>query len=329
MRIARRIASAFALSAALFAAPAGATYSIVACDGQGNCGAAVATHNLAVGASVIHARAKVGALATQFETNPNYGPKGLDLLAGGATAKDALQRLLDEDGGFEGGTIGERQVGLVDAGGHAAVYTGRDAQDSAWAGARAGEGYAVQGNGLASAQVLDAMERAYRRGRGELSERLMAALRAGQAAGGQRIGGLSAALRVATLEGGFQDIDLRVDGSADPVADLSRLHDQFRAHQAILAAQRAARRGDLVAARAQRSQALRLSHQWDRIWRSAARLTVAMGDRDRALEYLGVFAGINPVWARSEIDDDIYAPLRADPAFSRLRERIAENSPGD
>ncbi|SDY85347.1 Uncharacterized conserved protein, Ntn-hydrolase superfamily [Lysobacter sp. yr284] len=324
----RHAAVVAALVCALCCAPARATYSIVACDAAGDCGAAVATHNLAVGASVIYAQAKVGAVATQFETNPQYGPKGLALLARGVAPADALRRLLEEDGGFDGGDIGERQVGLVDARGRAATHTGAAAQASAWAGARSGEGFAVQGNGLASAEVLEAMAEAYRGGRGDLSERLMAALRAGQRAGGQRIGAMSAALRVATVAGGFQDIDLRVDGAADPVADLARLDDQFHAHQAMLGAERAARRGDAAAARAQRSEALRLSHQWDRIWRRAARLAMQLGEDERALEYLGVFASANPVWAREEVDDALYVPLRQRPQFVRLREGLGARGAG-
>lgn len=309
-------------------APAQATYSIVACDKDGDCGAAVATHNLAVGASVIYAQAKVGALATQYETNPNYGPKGLAALARGVEPKAALQRLLDEDGGFDGGDVGERQVGLVDARGRSATYTGAAAQASAWAGALDGEGFAVQGNGLVSAAVLEAMAAAYRSSGGDLSQRLMAALRAGERAGGQRIGRMSAALRVATVAGGFQDIDLRVDGSADPVGDLTRLDDQFHAHQAMLRAERAARRGDAATARSERSEALRLSHRWDRIWRRAARLAAQLGESERAADYLRVFASINPGWARAEMDDALYAPMRTQLQFQRLREELAAKTPG-
>ncbi|MCD9032763.1 DUF1028 domain-containing protein [Luteimonas sp. Y-2-2-4F] len=303
----------------LGSAPALATYSIVACDREGNCGAAVATHNLAVGATVIHAGARVGALATQFETHLAHGPKGLALLRTGLAPQAALQRLLDEDDGFDGGGIDERQIGLVDARGRAATYTGAAAAASGWAGGFAGEGFAVQGNGLASAAVLDAMASAYREGAGPLPQRLMAALRAGQRQGGQRIGAMSAALRVATVEGGFQDIDLRVDGAADPVADLQRLTDQFQAHQAMLRAERAARRGDLAQARAATSEALRLSHQWDRIWRRAARLAMQAGDAERARDHLAVFVSANPVWAGRELDDPLYAPLHGDPVFEQWR----------
>ncbi|QWF17437.1 DUF1028 domain-containing protein [Lysobacter capsici] len=331
----RRIAYVLAVFAGLAAAPAGATYSIIACDHQGDCGAAVATHNLAVGASVIYAQAKVGALATQFETNPHYGPKALALLAKGTSPGKTINALLAQDGNFDGSGIDERQLIVIDADGNGAVYTGTKAAAGVWGaqtsqGAGPGDSCSVAGNGLASEAVLNAMVETFRGAdrKRPLGDRLMASLRAGERAGGQRNGRMSAALRVSTVAGDWQDIDLRVDGSADPVGDLSRLTDQFYAHQAMLRAERAARDNDVEAARAARSQALGLSHQWDRIWRRAARLAMQLGESDKALEYLGVFASINPVWAEGEIEDALYAPLQAQPAFARLRADIASKVPG-
>lgn len=302
---------------ALLAMPASAwaTYSIVACDHAGNCGVAVATNNLAVGSSVPYAQAGVGALVSQFETNPGYGPKGLALLAGGAAPEAALRTLLAGDGNFDGTSIAARQVGMVDAKGASAVYTGAEALNSAWAGAEHGDGYAVQGNGLAGAQVLAAIKQAYASAQGTLAERLMTALEAGEAAGGQTIGRYSAALLVRTTEGSWQDVDLRVDGAADPVKDLRRLVEQHYALQAIIRAERQLRQGAVGAARTSISEALHRSHGWDRIWRRAARLAMAMGDKDSALDYLGTLLSINPVWGRLELKDEIYQPLQANPLF--------------
>src|SRR5271170_1223170 len=120
----------FALSAALLLRPATvhATYSIVACDAKTQaCGVAVQTNNLAVGASVPYAQAGVGAMASQFETNPHYGPRGLELLAKGIGPAEVMKKLLAEDGNFDGEGIEARQVGMVSIDGRAANYTGEEA----------------------------------------------------------------------------------------------------------------------------------------------------------------------------------------------------------
>lgn len=313
----------------LLAAPlACATYSIVACDPQGNCGAAVATNNLAVGASVPYARARVGALVSQFETNPEYGPKGLGLLAAGMPPEAAIATLLKQDGNFDGTTIAERQVGMVDAHGHSATYTGAEAAESAWSGAIRGNGFSIQGNGLASERVLSSMKNAFLQKDGTLAERLMAALEAGQAAGGQTIGMMSAALLVRTPEGAWQDIDLRVDGAAMPVSDLHRLMEQHYALQSIIRAEHQAQAGDKPGARMSLADALRRSYGWDRIWRRAARLAMQMGDDDRALDYLAVFVSINPVWAKLELADDVYRPLRGNSLFDSWIDQTSRQGPG-
>ena len=126
---------------------------------------------------------------------------------------------------------------------------------------------------------------------------------------------------------GFQDIDLRVDGAADPIADLQRLADQFQAHQVMLRAERAARRGDAAQARAATSEALRLSHQWDRIWRRAARLAIQAGDAERARDYLAVFVSANRIWAARELDDPLYAPLHGDAVFEQWRTATRTQAP--
>lgn len=294
---------------------ASATFSIIACDHAGNCGVAVATDNLAVGATVPYAQARVGALVSQFETNPSYGPRGLALLSSGASPEVTIERLLETDGHFDGTTLAERQVGVVDAKGRSANYTGSEAQAATWAGAQRGDGYSVQGNGLTGPDVISAMERTFLATTGPLADRLMASLEAGQAVGGQSIGRMSAALLVRTPEGSWQDVDLRVDGAAEPFADLRRLLDQHDAWQVMIRAEHQAAKGQRDMARESISEALRLSHGWDRIWRRAARLAISMGDKDGALDYLGVFVSLNPVWARTELQDTIYQPLRDNALF--------------
>jgi uncharacterized Ntn-hydrolase superfamily protein len=308
--------------ALLAAQPAWATFSIVACDPDKTCGVAVATNNLAVGATVIYAEAGVGAIASQFETNPSYGPKGLALLQSKHDAAGTMLELIRTDDGFEGQDASYRQVGVIAPGGDGAAYTGKEAAGSPWAGTSSGPGFSIQGNGLAGAQVVEAMKAAFLATHGPLADRLMAALEAGQAAGGQTTGRLSAALLVRTPDGGFQDIDLRVDAADQPVPALRRLLSMHEANDAMVRAERAARAGKLAAARVGMAEAIRLAAGWDRIWRRAARLAMTIGDQAAALQALSAFANVNPVWAGSEIDDPVYALLWHDADAATFRARL-------
>jgi uncharacterized Ntn-hydrolase superfamily protein len=296
----------FAVVAWAVSLQASATFSISACDENGACGVAVATNNLAVGASVPYAQAGVGAVASQFETNPAYGPRALARLAHHATPAKALAEVLESDGNFEGLDTGYRQVAIVSAAGATAVHNGAEARAAAWSGAREGPGFVIIGNGLAGEGVLLAMERAFRATRGALPDRLLAALEAGQGAGGQSIGGMSAALLVRTPAGGFADTDLRVDASHAPVRELRRLYDFTRAHQAMLRAEAAARDGRKPEAVSRMKEAVKLGGEWDRILRRAARLSMQLGEPQRAREYLARFRAVNPAWAAIERRDEIY-----------------------
>ncbi|WP_043097229.1 DUF1028 domain-containing protein [Kallotenue papyrolyticum] len=199
-----------------------ATFSIVARDPQnGDLGVAVASKFLAVGSVVPWAQANVGAIATQALANIRYGPDGLALLARGLSAQEVLQELLAADEQRE-----HRQVGIVDREGRAAAFTGRECVP--WAGHLLGEGFCCQGNILAGEAVVQRMADAFRATAGELAERLVAALEAGQAAGGDRRGRQSAALYVAREGGSYgglldRYIDLRVDDHPDPIVELRRL----------------------------------------------------------------------------------------------------------
>ncbi|GAB4166625.1 MAG: DUF1028 domain-containing protein [Roseiflexaceae bacterium] len=198
-----------------------ATFSIVASDAIGDVGVAVASKFLSVGAVVPWAQAGAGAVATQALANMRYGPDGLALLGQGASAEAALEALLANDPDRE-----QRQVGLVDMRGGAAAHTGSACH--AWAGHRVGAGYCVQGNILAGAEVIAAMAQAFEQADGELAERLLAALSAGDLAGGDRRGRQSAAVYVARHGGSYggvldRYIDLRVDDHPTPVAEIERL----------------------------------------------------------------------------------------------------------
>lgn len=208
-------------------APSLSTFSIVAHDPtQQEWGIAVASKFLSVGAVVPFARAGVGAVATQSAANTTFGPAGLELLAQGYVAQYALNGLLAADEGRE-----HRQVGLVDAQGRPATFTGSDCFP--WAGGRIGTYYAAQGNILAGPEVVAALARSFEASDGVLADRLVAALADGQQAGGDRRGQQSAALLVVRLGGGyagFNDryVDLRVDDHATPVVELGRLLEMHK-----------------------------------------------------------------------------------------------------
>ncbi len=203
------------------------TFSIVAFDpANGDLGIAVESKFLSVGAVVPWAMAGVGAIATQSWANTAYGPRGLRLLKQGLTPKQVGQKLTATDQHAD-----QRQFGIVDAKGRAFTYTGGGCYE--WAGGIAKKNFAAQGNILASPQVVDALAETFESTRGDLSERLVTALAAGQAAGGDRRGQESAALLVVRPKGGyggFNDryIDLRVDDHPHPIDELRRLLELHR-----------------------------------------------------------------------------------------------------
>jgi len=198
------------------------TFSIVACDLEDQAwGVGVASKFPAVGAVVPWAKAGAGAVATQAFANTSFGPGGLALMEAGLSGEETLAKLLRDDVDRE-----LRQVGLVDAQGRSATFTG--AGCFPWAGGVSGKGYAIQGNILKNAKVVPAIERAFLRTRGDLPNRLHAALLAGDRAGGDKRGRQSAAIYIAKPKagyGGFLDrwIDYRVDDHSVPVSRLGEL----------------------------------------------------------------------------------------------------------
>lgn len=205
------------------------TYSIVARDSTtGEIGVAVQSHWFSVGTVVSWAEAGVGAVATQSFAEVSYGPLGLDLMRAGKTAPQALASLLASDPQRE-----VRQVAMVDAHGHVAVHTGSHC--IAMAGHHPGAQFSAQANLMENNTVWDAMARAYERTKGDLAQRLLAALDAAQAEGGDIRGKQSAAILIVpgTSTGrpwSDKVVDLRVDDSADPVREIRRLVDVHRAY---------------------------------------------------------------------------------------------------
>lgn len=225
------------------------TFSIVAADLEtGEVGCAVQSKYFSVGAVVPWARAGVGAVATQAAGVAAYGPRALAELERGASPEQALERVLADDAARE-----TRQLGAVTADGRAASFTGAACLD--WAGDRTGAGFAVQGNILAGAGVVEEMARAYDETVGPLVERLVAALEAGQAAGGDKRGQQSAAVIVEragahadSREGIDRICDLRVEDHAEPIAELRRLVGIWTMWDAQRAAHGSYERGDPAAA---------------------------------------------------------------------------------
>ena len=206
------------------------TFSIVARDSvTGEMGVAVQTHWFAVGTRVSWAEAGVGAIATQSFTNVSFGPRGLALLKKGLTAQEVLNQLIDSD---EGRNV--RQVGIIASDGNTASWTGDHCISEA--GHLAGDNFSVQANMMMTDQVWPAMARAFQETREPLAERMLAALEAGQSAGGDIRGRQSAALIVVQGESSGnswegRQIDLRVDDHESPIKELKRLLQISRAYQ--------------------------------------------------------------------------------------------------
>jgi uncharacterized Ntn-hydrolase superfamily protein len=198
------------------------TWSIIARDEPtGQFGIAVATRFFAVGARVPYIAAGVGAIATQALTNPYYGIDGLKLLREGKPPREIVDVLKDADGGRE-----SRQLHVMDDGGRVAAFTGAECVD--WCGHVEGNGYSIAGNMLAGARVLDDTAAAYiANEKLPFAQRLIAAMRAGEAAGGDKRGKQSAAL---LIHGGeeWSYLDLRVDDHIDPLGELERLEQVSR-----------------------------------------------------------------------------------------------------
>jgi uncharacterized Ntn-hydrolase superfamily protein len=197
------------------------TWSIIARDASGAFGVAIATRFFAVGALCPHAQSGVGALSTQALVNPHYGRQGLELLRAGVAAAEVVNRLVAPDEGRE-----HRQLHVIDTAGRIAQHTGAQCVD--WAGAVAGENFSVAGNMLTNEQVIQQTARAFHESRKPFAERLLSALRAGEAVGGDKRGKQSAALLICSTED-YPELNLRVDDHADPLAELVRLY--HKAHE--------------------------------------------------------------------------------------------------
>ena len=202
------------------------TWSIIARDGaSGAFGVAIATRFFAAGALCPRAQSGVGALSTQALVNPHYASKGLELLRAGIAAPEVVKLLTSADDGRE-----QRQLHIIDVQGRIGQHTGTACIE--WCGALAGDGYSVAGNMLANERVIADTAHGYEAARERpFAERLLAALEAGEAAGGDKRGKQSAALVIHAGEN-YPQLDLRVDDHAEPLAELRRLYD--KAHERFI-----------------------------------------------------------------------------------------------
>jgi uncharacterized Ntn-hydrolase superfamily protein len=277
--------------------PIVATYSIAACDlDAGQWGVATQSKFLAVGSVVPWAEPGVGAIATQAYANPRYGSAGLELLREGLAASEVVARLTEADDGRD-----DRQLGVVDATGGSATYTGAACMD--WAGGLTGPGFAAQGNILVGEETVTALARTFSATGGRpLAERLLECLAAAQAAGGDRRGQQSAALLVVERDGGYAGlsdvlIDLRVDDHVQPVSELVRLHDMHA----------------LLFGKTPRSEWLEVDDA----------LRAELEERLRRLGYDGDLAAALDAWAGTEnLEERVAGVERVDPVvLAELRAR--------
>jgi len=293
------------------------TFSIIARDpATGELGMAVQSKTLAVGSRTITIKGGVAVIAHQSSSNPMYGALGMELLAAGMSPQQALDMMLRGDEGRD-----SRQVAILDVTGRSAAFTGTGASD--WKGHRCGTNYCAQGNILVGPDVVDALARTFESSTGALAERLVAAMDAGQSAGGDQRGTQSAALVVAKpLAGaaGFGDrvVDLRVDDSRAPLTELRRLLNMFQARGLVSEAYARLRERSIDAASAAALAARQKSPEYDEAWVAWAATELGAGRTSTALDGVRKAIELNPANARQLPLNRNFEGLWSNPEFRRL-----------
>jgi uncharacterized Ntn-hydrolase superfamily protein len=310
-----------------------ATFSILAFEpATGDLGVGVQSHAFTAGAAVPYAIPGVGAVATQAAANRLYGPKAIELLRQGLSPADAVKRLTDEDPGRD-----TRQLAVIDAKGQSAVYTGKRVIDrnadpadfvhlGGYAGHITGRNFSVQGNTLASEDVLKNMARAYEHGKGTMAERLMDALEAGQAAGGDTRGMQSAGLLVVRPVPPGSNVvvdrivDLRVDDAVDPFKELRRLLNINLGVPRKLTEESdaLAKAGRFDEAIALEKKALEIQPNSDVLHYALAQRYAQAREPLQALVPLREAIRLHPNLARQAAADPVFAGMRDLPEFKRL-----------
>jgi uncharacterized Ntn-hydrolase superfamily protein len=269
------------------------TFSIVAFDpSTKNLGVAVQSRYFSVGPVVPWAEAGVGAIATQSFVNVSYGPKGLQLLKEGLTVQEVIDKLTSEDEGRE-----YRQLGIIDANGNAAAYTGKKCLD--WAGSKTGKCYSAQGNILAGEEVVKNMGRKFEATKGDLADKLMAALEGGEEAGGDARGRQSAAILTVGRgkgRGGYGDrlVDLRVEDHVDPIAELRRLLKLHRVYYLIDEAEERLTAGNTENAISTLRKAIELNSNSDDAYFELGMMYMKIGEERKAIDAFKHALQINP-----------------------------------
>jgi len=294
-----------------------ATFSAVGYDpATGELGVAVQSRFFAVGSVVPCAQAGVGAIASQAYANTTFGPRGLKLLREALSVQETLDLLLATDPQRE-----QRQVGIVDAKGNSATFTGRKCQT--WAGGRNGSNFAVQGNILVSEETVAAMEKAFSETKGMLGEKLMRALEEGQKAGGDARGMQSAAILIVkdgAGYGGYNDryCDLRVDDHPEPIKELRRIFDLWKVQALIQEGYRRLEDRQYDRAIEAGRQALALDARSGESQYHLACYYSRAGNKVDALKMLRDAIGLDAKLAPRAAADSDFETLREDPEFKKL-----------
>ncbi len=308
--------------------PVIATFSCVGYDPEtGDLGVVVQSRFFAVGSVVPWARAGVGAIATQASANTTYGPLGLDLLAGGKSPEEVLRELTAPDSLRE-----RRQIGIVDAQGRSVTYTGKECM--AWAGGTAGPSFAAQGNILVGEATVRAMADTFQKTKGMLGDRLLAALDAGEAAGGDSRGMESAALLIVRKNGGYAGLndrycDLRVDDAKDPFAELHRLYDIWKPNALVTEGYALVDKGEFARAYEMGKEAIALRPDAGEYRYHLVCFYSRGGQREEAIRTLAEALKLTPTLAKQAGTDTDLKPLASDPRFGRLLESATKASRGD
>jgi uncharacterized Ntn-hydrolase superfamily protein len=291
-----------------------ATYSIIAVDPEtGELGIGVQSKAFAAGNRAQHIRGGVAAIAHQAAANPMYGAMGIELLQRGYAPDQVLEMLVAADEGRD-----RRQVAIIDMDGRTAAWTG--GSTSAWAGHRCGVNYCAQGNILSGPKVVDAMAGSFEASSGRLEYRLMDALDAAEAAGGDARGKQSGGVFVYGPDGQFSDmiVDIRVDDHREPLLELRRLLDLRRSGQFIAESNQRMAAGDLNGALERAEAARDLSPENDRAWVQVARVQLQLDRRQDALASLAEAIELEPRLRIVLPGDEGFQPLHSDPDFRRL-----------
>jgi uncharacterized Ntn-hydrolase superfamily protein len=291
-----------------------ATYSIIAVDPEtGELGIGVQSKAFAAGNRAQHIRGGVAAIAHQAAANPLYGAMGVELLQRGYSPEQVVDMLVAADEGRD-----RRQVAIIDMQGRTAAWTGTGT--GVWAGHRCGVNYCAQGNILSGPEVVDAMAASFEASSGRLEYRLMDALDAAEAAGGDARGKQSGGVFVYGPDGQFSDmmVDIRVDDHREPLRELRRLLDLRRSGQIIAESTQRLNAGDLPGALERAVVARDLSPENDRAWVQVARIQVAMDRRADALASLAEAIDLEPRLRITLPQNADFQSLHGDPDFQRL-----------